>query len=147
MPKLPRLTALQDVIFGDATPEERLRVARIMFRGAVVVLFGWAFGVLAPLGLIGFARSDVVDEKITSAMQPVTAQLGAITTQLAGQDAVLKQIRADQLSTKLRELKRTCCLAGSDHEVRARMEFEIEATQREYRALTGERYPLPECSQ
>jgi hypothetical protein len=91
------------------------------------------------------ARADDVDRKITSALQPVTAQLGAITSQLAGQDEVLKSIRADQLATKLRELKRTCCVAGSDPDIKARMDAEIESTQREYRALTGERYPLPEC--
>lgn len=142
---MPRFDLLNDVIFGSASPEERLRYVRAAFRGATIVLFCWAFGILAPLGLIGFAKSDAVDDKISSAVQPVQAQLGQITTQLALQDGVLKSIRIDQLAQKLRELKRTCCLAGADEQVTARMETEIERAQLEYIALTGGRYPLPRC--
>ena len=131
----------------DATPEERARLFRLLFRLSTAIYVTWALGLYAPLGFNGVARADQVDDKIAAGLKPVTAQLGAITTQLAGQEEVLKQIRADQLATKLRELKRTCCLAGSDAEIKARMEQEIERAQREYRTLTGERYPLPECGQ
>src|SRR5574343_1670716 len=106
--------AVRDVLSSflmDATPEERARVFRLLFRLVVSVYITWAIGVYAPLGFNGVARADDVDQKIQGALQPVTAQLGQITTQLAGQDEVLRQIRADQLATKLRELKRTCCLA------------------------------------
>lgn len=142
--------AVRDVLSAflmDATPEERARVFRLLFRLVVSVYITWAVGMYAPLGFNGVARADEVDQKIKGALQPVTAQLGQITTQLAGQDEVLKQIRADQLATKLRELKRTCCLVGADPSVKARMEFEIEQAQRQYRSLTGERYPLPECGE
>ena len=142
---MARFDVLQELIWGNASPDERLRSARVMFRGAVVVLFAWAFGVLAPLGIVGFAKSDEVDEKVAEAMEPVHAQLGAITSQLAEQDETLKQIRVDQLAQKLRELKLTCCIAAANHEARDRMEQEIARAQRAYRALTGERYPLPPC--
>ena len=141
---------LRDVfssLLMDATPEERAKLFRFVFRVAVTVYITWAIGMYAPLGFNGVARADQVDDKIKGALQPVTAQLGAISTQIAAQDDVLRQIRADQLATKLRELKRTCCVAGSDREVKARMEQEIEAAQRAYRSLTGERYPLPECGE
>ena len=140
--------AIRDIfaaLLGDASPEERAKLYRIIYRCCVTGALLWAFGFLAPAGLQGFARANEVDDKVQSAVEPIRAQLGAITTQLAVQDEVLQSIRIDQLATKLRELKRTCCLAGSDREVQARMEREIEAAQQEYRALTSERYPLPEC--
>ena len=141
---------LRDVIralLGDAPPEERARMFRLIYRTCVAGALLWAYGLLSPLGLDGFARADAMDDKVQNAVEPIRAQLGQITTQLATQDAVLKEIRVDQLATKLRELKRTCCLAGQDHEVRGRMEREIEAAQQEYRKLTGERYPLPKCGE
>lgn len=142
------MSAIRDVfaaLLDDANPEERSRLLRLVYRISVAASLLWAFGLLSGFGLQGFARADAVDDKVQSAVEPIRAQLGAITTQLAVQDSTLKNIRIDQLATKLRELKRTCCLAGSDPEVRARMEREIEATQQEYRSLTSERYPLPEC--
>ena len=138
---MPRFDLLQELVFGNATPEERLRYVRAAFRGSVIVLFCWSFGVLAPIGIVGFAKSSEIDDKL----KPVQAQLGQITTQLAVQDQVLMAIRIDQLSQKLRELKRTCCLAGNDAGVRARMEIEIERAQLDYIKITGGRYPLPEC--
>lgn len=141
-----KLDIFLDAVLGaNSTPEERARVVRIGFRVVVAGSLLWAFGLLSPFGLVGFARANDVDDKIQAAVEPVRAQLGAITTQLAAQDEVLRNIRIDQLATKLRELKRACCLSGGDPEVRHRMEEEIERAQRNYRELTGERYPLPEC--
>lgn len=134
-------------ILGDATPEERARLMRLTYRIVVTASLLWAFGWLSGFGLQGFAKADEVDDKIQSSVEPIRAQLGAITTRLATQDDALKSIRVDQLATKLRELKRTCCLAGGDAEIRARMEQEIERAQQEYRALTSERYPLPPCGE
>lgn len=142
--------AVRDVLYallGDASPEERARLFRLIYRVCVTGALFWSFGFLSPVGLQGFANVNEVDDKVQIAVEPIRAQLGQITTQLAVQDGTLKSIRIDQLATKLRELKRTCCLAGSDHEVRARMEREIESSQQEYRAITGERYPLPECGE
>ncbi len=142
---MSKLSDLWPLLLADATPEEQARVLRIGFRIVVSCSLLWAFGMFAPVGLNGFARADEIDSKIQSAVEPVRAQLGQITTQLAMQDEVLKSIRIDQLAQKLRELKLTGCIAGgADSAVRERLEQEIERTQREYRALAGERYPLPE---
>jgi hypothetical protein len=134
-----------NALLWDATPEERAKFTRLAWRVTVTVCLFWAWGLFGPLGAQGFARADEIDTKIRAAVQPVATQLGAITTQLAQQDAVLREIRIDQLATKLRELKRVCCLAGSDPTSRARLEYEIDIAQRSYRELTGERYPLPDC--
>ena len=136
--------AVWNLLLGDASDTERRAFYRVAWRLMVIaaILAGW--GAFTPI-LPGFAKADEVDDKIQSSVEPIRAQLGAITTQLATQDDVLKSIRIDQLATKLRELKRTCCLAGSDAEIRARMEQEIERAQQEYRTLANERYPLPPC--
>ena len=144
------MDAVRDIIralLGDATPEERAKLARLTYRIIVSVSLLWSFGWLSGFGLQGFAKASEVDDKIQSSVEPIRAQLGAITTQLATQDEVLKSIRADQLAQKLRELKRTCCLSGADERVVVRMEIEIERAQLEYIKLTGGRYPLPECGQ
>lgn len=129
---------------GDASPEERARLARIAFRIVVAVHIAWACGLLAPMGLTGFVFAQDVDSKIQSAVEPIRAQLGAITTQLATQEAIQKRILAGQLAAQARDLHRLKCATTDDY-TRARMERDIEDAQQEYRTLTGERYPLPAC--
>ena len=121
------MDAVRDIfaaLLGDASPEERARLMRLAYRITVTGALLWAYGLLTPVGLHGFARADAVDDKVQSAVEPIRAQLGEVLTEQAVQGEVLKQIRTDQLAQKLRELKRTCCMAGADHEVRARMEID-----------------------
>lgn len=142
------MNALRDLIsmiFGEASPEERARILRIAYRIAVLGSLLWAFGTFAPIGITGFARADDVDDKITSALEPVAKQVAGVATVQAQQGEILKQMRIDQLGAKLRELHHTCCVTPRADDIsHERLNIEIEATQREYRALTGERYPLPE---
>lgn len=142
------MSALRDLIamiFGEASPEERARILRIAYRIAVSGSLLWAFGTFAPVGITGFARADEVDQKITAAIEPVSKQVAGVAAVQAQQGEVLKQIRIDQLGTKLRELHRVCCATPRADDIsHERLNIEIEAAQREYRALTGERYPLPE---
>lgn len=117
-------------------------VACSAWLGLYLVIFQ---ALLWPVPFIGqIARASEVDDKIKDAMQPVQAQLGQITTQIAQQDATLTAIRVDQIETKLRDLQRLLCEDGDDR-ARGALEREIEAAQREHRKLTGERYPLPVC--
>lgn len=95
-------------------------------------------------GFDGFAMADEVDDKIDQAMAPVRAQLGQITSQIAAQDDTITAIRLDQIAARLRELQQQRC-AATDHDVIEAIDFDIESRQREYRALAGERYPLPPC--
>lgn len=142
------MSALRDLIamiFGEASPEERARILRMAYRIAVSGALLWAYGLLAPVGLVGFARADDVDQKITAAVAPIAAQVSNVQAVQVQQSEVLKQIRVDQLGQKLRELHRVCCATPRADDIsHERLNIEIEATQREYRALTGERYPLPE---
>jgi hypothetical protein len=141
-----RLESLLNLLFSDSSPEDRVRVLRVMFRISVAGSLLWAWGFFAAFGLTGFAKASEIDEKILKAVQPVQTQLVEITSKLSQQDEVLRSIRIDQLSTKLRELKRTnCALGNGDQYLRSRMESEIERAQLEYASLTGGRYPLPDC--
>lgn len=155
IPKFPDLFGL---MLADVTPAERTRFAQIAWRTIVTAHIAWACGLLAPFGLTGFVFADDVDSKIEEAIEPIQAQLGAIATQITVEaerskkrddeiDAGLKAIRTDQISAKLRDLTRTYCLAGTDKAIKERMNIEIERAQLEYRKLTGERYPLPDCDE
>lgn len=140
--------ALKDIFsefLADASPEERARVLRLLFRIIVSAHILWACGFLAPMGLTGFVFADDVDSKIESAVKPIYGQLGAITSQLADQDAVLKAIRSDQLATTIRELHAVLCLTENRHD-RERLAAGIEVAQRQYRALVGDWYPLDGCT-
>lgn len=129
---------------GDASPEERARMIRIAFRIVVAVHIVWACGFLAPVGLTGFVFAQDVDSKIQSAVEPIRAQLGQITTQLAKQEDIQRRILMSQLAAQLRDLNRLRC-STSDATMRARMERDIEEAEQEYKVLSGERYPLPAC--
>jgi uncharacterized protein YfaQ (DUF2300 family) len=93
-----------------------------------------------------------VDEKIKAAIDPINAQLAEIKSKeltdikekLDEGERIQKRILATQISAQLRDLNRLRCTT-SDATVRVRMEQDIEDAEQEYRALAGERYPLPAC--
>jgi hypothetical protein len=140
-----KFSELLDALFPEDNPEDRARTYRVLFRVIVAVHVLFAWNLFSPFGLHGFAVADEVDEKIKQAVQPVQTQLVAITGQLEMQDAVLRSIRTDQISTKIRDLVRTACESKSDA-VRERMQSEIERAELEYVKLTGGRYPIPDCT-
>ncbi len=51
-------------IWGDATPDDRLRFFRLVFRFAVAFHIAWACGFLQPIGLTGFAWTSDIDSAI-----------------------------------------------------------------------------------
>ena len=128
----------------DASPEERARVVRLLFRIIVSVHILWACGFLQPMGLGGFVFAEDVDGKIQSAVEPLRAQLGQITAQLDTQGEIQKRILAGQLAAQIRDLHRLECSTTDEH-TRIRMERDVEEAQQEHRALTGERYPTSAC--
>jgi hypothetical protein len=130
----------------DATPEERARTLRLMFRIIVSVHIAWACGLLAPWGLSGFVFAGEVDDKIQAAVEPIRSELGNVSEKVARTEEISKRILVGQIAAQLRDLNRLRCTT-SDHEVRRRMERDIEDGEQEYRALTGERYPLPSCGE
>lgn len=145
---MSEIRELLTTILFDSTPEEKAKLFRAMFRIAALVFVVWSIGLMRPFGLGGFAKADDVEvkrnEAIEVAVGPIRTQLSMITTQLTIQDQVLKQIRIDQLATKLRDLHNIECTT-KDHNGLDRIATEIEATQRQYRDLTGERYPFEAC--
>ena len=104
----------------------------------------WACGFVP--GVPGFAYADEVDKKIGKALEPLYAQVGQLAKQQADTDEVVKDIRAEQIATRLRELKTMLCNAAN-HADSARLNTDIEVAQRQYRQLTGERYPAQECEE
>lgn len=138
------LSDLAGAMLTDATPEERSRVLRLMFRIVVAVHILWACGLLAPMGLDGFVFADDVDPKIQSALEPVRSQLGAIQAQLDKGEAIQKRILSGQLAAQFRDLNKLKCSTTDEHS-KMRMERELDEAQAEYRTLTGERYPLTPC--
>lgn len=137
-------TEFIDFLIGDATPEERLRLARITFRVIVSIHIMWACGLLAPLGLTGFVFADEVDSKIQQAVEPVNRKLSAIESKLERNEDIQKRILTAQIAAQLRDLNRLRCSTADEH-VRLRMERDIEEAEMEYKTLTGERYPLASC--
>ena len=141
--------ALKDLIGSlllDATPEERAKTMRLMFRIIVTVHIAWACGLLAPWGLAGFVFAGEVDDKIQAAVEPIRSELGNVSEKVARTEEISKRILVGQISAQLRDLNRLRCTT-TDHEVRRRMERDIEEGEQEYKALTGERYPLPACGE
>ena len=139
--------ALKDTVAAilvDATPEERAKLVRLIFRIIVSVHILWACGFLAPMGLTGFVFADEVDTKIEKAVEPIYAQLGEISTQLARNEAMAKRVLVAALAAQIRDLNRARC-STTDHETRRRMEADIEEAELEYRNIMGERYPLSQC--
>lgn len=129
---------------GDGPTPTHVRVTRTLFRVLGVLFVAWAAGLFEPW-TSGFARADEVDKKIAATIVPLQKQVADIANVQTQQSEVLKQIRIDQLGQKLRDLHRACCaVPRSDQALKERMKVEIEYTQREYRALAGERYPMPE---
>lgn len=142
------LRELISAMLFDATVEEKARLARISYRIAVTIFIVWAVGVFRPFGLGGFARADDIEkrrnEAIAAAVEPLKMELTSINKVLTSQDVVLKQIRIDQLATKLRDLRNIQC-STTDHDALNRIATEINSTQIQYRELTGERYPFEAC--
>lgn len=128
----------------DATPEERAHMLRLGFRIVVTVHIAWACGLLAPMGLTGFVFANEVDDKIQSAVEPIRSELGQISRKLETSEQIQRRILTGQIAAQLRDLNRLRCSTVDDH-VRMRMERDIEDAEQEYKALTGERYPLPSC--
>lgn len=145
------LESVWSALWGDATPQERMRFFRILFRFAVAFHIAWACGFLQPFGLIGFAWSSEIDEAMTHTekahaelLKPVNQRLDEISRKLEEQQELSKRLLIGQTASQLRDLHRIRCLS-TDHITRLRLEVDIEDAQSTYRALTGERYPLTPC--
>jgi hypothetical protein len=139
--------ALKDIFSSlmlDATPEERAKTLRLMFRIIVSVHIAWACGLLAPWGLSGFVFAGEVDDKIQSAVEPIRSELGQVAAKVARTEEISKRILVGQIASQLRDLNRLRCTTSDEH-VRMRMERDIEEGEQEYKHLTGERYPLAAC--
>ena len=130
----------------DATPEERAHMLRLGFRIVVTVHIAWACGLLAPMGMNGFVFAGEVDDKIQSAVEPIRSELGKVAAKVERTEEISKRILIGQIAAQLRDLNRLRCTT-SDHEVRRRMERDIEEGEQEYKTLTGERYPLASCGE
>ena len=137
---------VKDVLLELLPPDiPRLVRWRLTIALAIAMLFfhvAWACG-LVP-GVPGFARADEVDEKIGEKLKPLYEQVGQIAKQQADTDEVVKEIRADQLAQRIRELQALRCTNGNRHD-NERIDSEIESAQRPYRKLMGERYPVARC--
>lgn len=140
MSRMP--SEIWSLIWGDATPIERARTARVAFRAAVVFHIVWACGWLP--GWQGFARASDVDDKIEAAIDPIHKQLTEIDVKLSRSEDTQKLILQGQLTAQIRDLHRLKCTTTDDY-TRSRMERDIEDAQQKYRALSGERYPMPAC--
>lgn len=138
-------------IWGDATPADRMRFFRIMFRFLVAFHIAWACGFLQPVGLIGFAWVSDIKEAVehtekahAELLAPVNKRLDEISKQLTETQTLSRKLFIGQLSSQLRDLNRIRCMT-TDHVTRYRLESDIEEAQSNYRLMTGERYPLTPC--
>lgn len=139
--------AVKDVIAAfmvDGTPEQRSWALRLGFRIIVTIHIAWACGLLAPMGLSGFAFGDDIDLKVQAAVEPLRAELGKVASKVERTEEMSKRILQGQIAAQLRDLNRLRCTT-TDQATRSRMERDIEEAEQEYKLLTGERYPLSAC--
>ena len=136
---------------GDATVEEKARLARIAFRIVVAVHIIWVCGWLAPLGLSGAVFAEDIDPMVQAAVEPVRSELGKVAKRVESVEGKLDytnelvvEVLIGNLANQLRDLNRLRCTTSDEH-VRMRMERDIEDGQQKYKDLTGERYPLAAC--
>lgn len=148
---LPFLEQWWMFVAGDASPEVRLRMARIAFRIGVAVHIAWACGFLAPLGLAGFVSADDLNPEVQEQVEPIRAEVGKLATKVGkletAVDLVAKQNRLilmSQIASEIRDLYRLKCSTKDEH-IRLRMERSLDERQEDYKQHAGERYPLPSC--
>jgi len=136
--------ALIELFPPDVPRLVRWRLAVSLAIALFMVHIAWACGLMPNAS--GFARADDVDEKISAAVDTIYKEIGKVAKQQADTDEVVKDIRAEQIATRLRELRAVLCNA-TDHEDTQRLSTDIETAQRAYKKLTGERYPAQGCKE
>lgn len=136
--------ALIELFPPDVPRLVRWRLAVSLAIALFMVHIAWACGLMPNAS--GFARADDVDEKISAAVDTLYKEIGKVAKQQSDTDEVVKEIRAEQIATRLRELRAVLCNA-KDHEDTERLQTDIEVAQRQYRQLTGERYPAQGCKE
>lgn len=136
--------ALIELFPPDVPRLVRWRLAVSAAIALFMVHIAWACGLMPNAS--GFARADDVDEKISAAVDTIYKEIGKVAKQQADTDEVVKDIRAEQIATRLRELRAVLCNA-TDHEDTQRLSTDIETAQRAYKKLTGERYPAQGCKE
>ena len=134
--------ALIELFPPDVPRLVRWRLAVSLALAMFCIHIAWACGLMPNAS--GFARADDVDEKISAAVDTLYKEIGKVAKQQSDTDEVVKEIRAEQIATRLRELKTMLCNAAN-HTDSARLNTDIEVAQRQYKRITGERYPVPEC--
>lgn len=136
--------ALIELFPPDVPRLVRWRLAVSLALAMFCIHIAWACGLMPNAS--GFARADDVDEKISAAVDTLYKEIGKVAKQQADTDEVVKDIRAEQIATRLRELRAVLCNA-TDHEDTQRLSTDIETAQRAYKKLTGERYPAQGCEE
>jgi len=136
--------ALIELFPPDVPRLVRWRLAVSLALAMFCIHIAWACGLMPNAS--GFARADDVDEKISAAVDTIYKEIGKVAKQQADTDEVVKDIRAEQIATRLRELRAVLCNA-TDHEDTQRLSTDIETAQRAYKKLTGERYPAQGCKE
>lgn len=145
------LESVWSALWGDATPSERMRFFRILFRFAVAFHIAWACGLLSSVGLTGFAwssdltaASQETEKAHAELLAPINKRLDEITAKLTETQELSRRLLIGQLASQLRDLHRIRCMT-TDHATRYRLESDIEEAQSNYRLMTSERYPLTPC--
>ncbi len=153
------LKSLLGAAFIEGTPQERAQAYKIIFRVIVIVFMCWSLGFGYSINMPGFARADDLNDKVNAATQAVTqaaieplrtevgkvsAKVDAIQQQVNDTADMVRQMRIDNLSQKLRDLHFLQCMTNKAS-VADRLATEIDAAQLQYKALTSERYPLDAC--
>lgn len=131
-------------VTGDLTPEERRVVGKVLFtsswRALLIFHVAWACGWLGTTGLGGgFAKADIIDEKIAKANRPITVELEKQRMVIA---LIGKQVNdqvANSIATEIRYLVGKKC-KETDVVERDRLQREIDRKQAEYREIRREWY-------
>lgn len=145
------LESVWEAAWGDATPSERLRFFRILFRFMVAFHIAWACGFFSKFGLVGFAWASDVEEAMqhterahAELLAPVNKRLDEISKKLEETQELSRRLLIGQIAAQIRDLHRIRCMT-TDHGTRYRLEVDIEEAQTNYRLVANERYPLVPC--
>ena len=137
---------VDDMLTAGIRKEHIAPISIFGYRIALMVFVSWSFGFLSFVGIDGFARVGVVDQKIVAAVKPISEALKQAAAEQASYRALLIESLTNSKAAEIRGLALKRCKASSSSE-RAWINEEIERRQSEYEKLKGRRYDVPACNE
>lgn len=140
---------LVTLVAGDLRPEDGRVLRRagftIFWRFGFVMFVVFSMGWLGIIGLVGFARADDVDRKITASVTPINVQLTQLTRSVSDQGIAAREQTLQSLRTAIVDAQVKKCRSGKAETAAIYRELVMTAQERYY-VLAQQSYPVPPCA-